>query len=110
MDALCPSDATVFERSDEGTFGEYRDRHLVPELRGLSSVAMTLGEARLHISDDRTLAVVAWPIRRFTMSHADGSSVDATGAATFVMSPEDGSWRIVHVHFSLRTDVRPSTP
>jgi ketosteroid isomerase-like protein len=104
MAELLAPGTTVFERSDEGAFSEYRHSHLAPELAGLRSMAMTLGEARLHESSDETLAVVAWPIRRFTMERSDGSMIDANGAATFVLSPHGDEWWIDHVHFNLRMD------
>ena len=105
MSALVTADATVFEVGDEGSFGQYRVAHLQPELDALTSVAMTLGDPALRESDDGSLSVVRWPIRRFAMQRSDGSVREASGAATFVLSPHDGQWRIEHVHWSLRTDL-----
>lgn len=103
MAALVSPSATVFELADEGSFDGYATRHLRPELGRLRSIAMTLGEPVEREAADHSLATVEWPVRRFTMERADGSVVDATGAATFVLAPHGDSWMIEHVHFSLRT-------
>lgn len=107
MSALVAPDATAFELGDEGTFTRYRDEHLVPELAQIRNVAMTLGDPTEHESDDHTLAMVIWPVRRFTMEREDGTLVDARGAATFVLAPSGDGWIIEHVHFSLRTEDTP---
>ncbi len=104
MSSLVLPTATAFERGDEGSFARYRDEHIGPELGRMRSIAMTLGEPVEREATDHSLAVVEWPVRRFTMERADGTVVDATGAATFVLAPQGDSWMIQHVHFSLRTE------
>lgn len=103
MAALVSPTATVFELADEQAFDRYATEHLRPELGRLRSIAMTLGEPIEREADDHSLATVEWPVRRFTMERDDGTVVDATGAATFVLAPSGDSWMIEHVHFSLRT-------
>ncbi len=107
MSALVAPEATAFELGDEGTFNRYRDEHLAPELARLRTIAMTLGDPSERESADHTLATVSWPVRRFTMERADGTLVDARGAATFVLAPRADGWMIEHVHFSLRTEDTP---
>lgn len=107
MSALVAPEATAFELGDEGSFTRYRDEHLAPELAQLRTVAMTLGDPSERESADHTLATVSWPVRRFTMERADGTLLDARGAATFVLAPHADGWIIEHVHFSLRTEDTP---
>jgi ketosteroid isomerase-like protein len=103
METLVSPTATVFELADEGSFERYAAGHLRPELGRMRTIAMTLGEPLEREASDHSLATVEWPVRRFTMERADGTVVDATGAATFLLAPSGDSWMIEHVHFSLRT-------
>lgn len=90
-------DVIVFERG-QANYGwrDYRDRHLLPELRELQNVEYSIADIRTKVN--RRTA-------RSTFTHimsADfsGRSIEAADVGTAVLKWRDKAWKIVRWHTS----------
>ena len=88
---------TVFE-SGHANYGwkDYRDHHLVPEMKEFKNVKYTLSDMKIKIAG-RT----AWATYRYSLSgDFEARHVDASGLGTAILEARGGDWRIVHSHTS----------
>jgi len=88
---------TVFE-SGHANYGwtDYRDHHLVPEMREMKNTKYTLSDIKLHMAGK-----TAWATFKYAIS-ADlkDRHVDGGGLGTAVLEERDGQWQILHWHSS----------
>ncbi len=97
----------VFEQG-HANYGwtDYRDRHLVPEMREMKNTKYTLSDVRVH-----TAGKTAWATFKYAISaDIEKRHVDGGGLGTAVLEERDGRWQIVHWHSSAprRTPAKPS--
>lgn len=88
---------TVFE-SGHANYGwrDYRDNHLVPEMREMRNTRYALTDIRPRVTGD-----TAWATFRYTIAANIGSRrIDSGGLGTAILERRDGRWQIVHWHTS----------
>ena len=88
---------TVFE-SGHANYGwaDYRDNHLVPEMREMKNTKYTLSDIKIKVA-----GATAWATFKYSIS-ADIKErrVEGGGLGTAVLEKRDGRWQIVHWHSS----------
>ena len=88
---------TVFE-SGHANYGwaDYRDHHLVPEMKELKNTKYSLSDVRVKVSGK-----TAWATFKYTISaEVEGRHIDSGGLGTAVLEERQGRWQIVHWHSS----------
>ena len=99
---LFHAESLVFEGGkQEGSWKEYREHHLGPEIDAIEQFSVTRGEAVIGQSDDGSLAFVAIPIE-YTIDLDSGDRFESRGTVTFVLSEVNGAFKIRHLHWSSR--------
>lgn len=101
MTALFAEQSFVYENGkDEGSFTNYMEHHLRPELDAITS--FTFGEPTIAVTRMGHLA-----FGRETYSYrielADGRVIDREGVATSVLMHDADGWKIVQYHSSSRS-------
>lgn len=88
---------TVFE-SGHANYGwaDYRDHHLVPEMREMKNTKYALSDIRIKVT-----GATAWATFKYLIS-ADikDRRVEGGGLGTAVLEKREGRWQIVHWHSS----------
>jgi ketosteroid isomerase-like protein len=88
---------TVFE-SGHANYGwaDYRDRHLVPEMKEMKNTRYTLSDIRVKVA-----GTTAWATFKYALT-ADlkDRRVEAGGLGTAVLEKRGDQWKIVHWHTS----------
>lgn len=106
-EALFAGESSIFESGGvEGSWQQYRDHHIGPELHAIESFVIDRGEPTEVGSADGTMAFVAWPIE-YTIRLADGRVIESRGTVTFVLERHDDAYRIRHLHWSSRKKPSP---
>jgi hypothetical protein len=101
-EALFAADSLIFETGGvEGTWSEYREHHIGPELDAIESFEMTRARPVERTSADGTMAFVAWPIE-YTIELDDGRVIQSRGTVTFVLETHGHHFMIRHLHWSSR--------
>ena len=100
MMALFTDESFVFENGkDEGSFANYMENHLGPELDGITS--FVFGKPTVAISRVGHMA-----FGRETYSYqielTDGRMIEREGVATSVLTHDADGWKIVQYHSSSR--------
>lgn len=102
-EALFASDSLIFETGGvEGTWKNYRDHHIGPELDAIESFVISRTEPTESKSADGSMAFVAWPIE-YTIRLTDGRLIESRGTVTFVLERQEGHYKIRHLHWSSRS-------
>lgn len=103
-EALFASDSLIFETGGvEGTWKNYRDHHIGPELDAIESFVISRAEEPTESkSADGSMAFVAWPIE-YTIRLTDGRLIESRGTVTFVLERQEGHYKIRHLHWSSRS-------
>jgi hypothetical protein len=100
--------ATVSENAgDEGTWENYRDHHLMPEIKEMPGFVMTV--AKEDVQTFGTTSIVR-QIGSFTMpdpNHADAPR-KFLAAVTYVIVDDGGAPKIAHLHWSSRPEKKPA--
>jgi ketosteroid isomerase-like protein len=88
---------SVFENGEANHgWTDYRDRHLLPEVRELQSVRYGLGQLRVKVS-----GATAWATFTYELSaRMKGRPVQGAGLGTAILEKRGGTWRIIHWHTS----------
>lgn len=99
----------VFE-SGHANYGwaDYRDRHLMPEMKEMKNTKYTLSDIKVKMA-----GTTAWATFKYTISADVGARhVDGGGLGTAVLEKREGRWQIVHWHSSAprRAPVPASSP
>lgn len=106
-EALFAADSLIFETGGvEGTWSEYREHHIGPELDAIESFVMTRARPSEQKSADGTMAFVAWPIE-YTIKLDDGRVIQSRGTVTFVLENHGRHFMIRHLHWSSRKRPTP---
>lgn len=103
---LFAADSAVFENGGvEGTYANYLEHHLGPELGHFRS--FRFADHRLDLWCDGAIAV-ATETYTYRIERAEGPPIERRGVTTSVLRRSDREWRIVNMHGSSRAP-RPST-
>lgn len=88
---------TVFE-SGHANYGwaDYRDHHLLPEMKEMKNTKYTLSDIKTKVSGN-----TAWATFRYAISADIGTRhFDGAGLGTAVLEKRGQNWKIVHWHSS----------
>lgn len=88
---------TIFE-SGHANYGwaDYRDHHLVPEMKEFKNTKYTLSDIKVKIS-----GVTAWATYKYALAgDIEERHIDVNGLGTAVLEERKGRWLIVHTHTS----------
>ncbi|EDL48205.1 hypothetical protein ED21_31679 [Erythrobacter sp. SD-21] len=100
MTALFAEESFVYENGkDEGSFTNYMEHHLGPELDAITS--FSFGEPTMTIT---RMGHLAYGRETYTyrIELADGRVIDREGVATSVLTHDANGWKIVQYHSSSR--------
>ena len=107
VEALFGADNVVLESGKlEGTYADYRDHHIGPELGHFESFQFSDYVVKVHVEGP-----VAWATEtyRYTIHLKDKPEpIERQGVATSVLRKVDGQWRIVSMHNSSRAPKPPA--
>ncbi len=99
---LFTEESSIFESGGvEGSWQDYRDHHLGPEIDAIDSFVISRGEATEEKSLDGSMAFVAWPIE-YRIELADERIIESRGTVTFVLERNEDRYKIRHLHWSSR--------
>jgi uncharacterized protein (TIGR02246 family) len=102
---LFTADSQIFESGGaEGTYANYLEHHLVPELGEFRSFAFSDYSIDVRFLGDVALATETY---RYRIVPKVGDPAERLGVATSVLRKTGGEWRIVSMHNSAR---RPKAP
>ena len=91
-------DSVIVYESGYANYGwaDYRDNHLVPEMKEMKNTEYELSDIRAHVSGN-----TAWATFKYRIS-ADhqGKHVSGVGLGTAVLEQKSNQWKIVHWHSS----------
>lgn len=98
-------DSQIFESGGvEGTYANYLEHHLTPELKEFRSFAFSDYKIEVRFVGPVALASESY---RYRIVPNAGEAAERLGVATSVLRKVNGSWRIVSMHNSAR---RPKAP
>lgn len=98
---------SVFESggADMG-WANYRDHHLVPEMKELKNTKHTLSDIRVRVAGK-----TAWATFKYSLAgDLKERHIDVNGLGTAVLEERNGRWLIVHRHTSARRRAPVPTP
>ncbi|MFN2455365.1 MAG: nuclear transport factor 2 family protein [Pyrinomonadaceae bacterium] len=98
---------TVFEQG-HANYGwtDYRDNHLVPEMREMKNTKYALDDMKIHLAGK-----TAWATFKYTISaDVDKKHISGGGLGSAVLEARDGRWQIVHWHSSAPRRPPTSSP
>jgi ketosteroid isomerase-like protein len=108
LDSLYAGDSlTVIEGAGlDRTWKDYRDHHLVPELKEFENFRYQPSEIEAHVAGD-----VAWAIFRYTLTaDVEGRPVDVVGRGTAILERRGSRWVVRHTHTSGRARRASDSP
>lgn len=98
---------SVFESggADIG-WANYRDHHLIPEMKELRNTKHTLSDIRVHVAGK-----TAWVTFKYALAgDFKDRHIDVNGLGTAVLEERNGRWLMVHRHTSARRRAPAPTP
>lgn len=98
---------SVFESggADIG-WANYRDHHLIPEMKELKNTKHTLSDIRVRVAGK-----TAWATFKYALAgDIKERHIDVNGLGTAVLEERNGQWLIVHRHTSARRRAPAPTP
>lgn len=100
MSALFADGSAIFENGKaEGSFANYMEHHLGPELDGITS--FTFSNPTLTVTRKGDMAH-AYETYGYRIELSDGRVIERDGVATSVLSRGADGWKIVQYHSSSR--------
>ena len=100
MRALFAEDSAIFENGKaEGSFANYMEHHLGPELDAI--VSFTFTDPTLTVTRMGHMAH-AYETYGYRIELSDGRVIERDGVATSVLAHDADGWRIVQYHSSSR--------
>ena len=100
MRALFTADALVFENGKaEGTFAQYMEHHLGPELGAITEFTFSDPTVQVRIAGHTAFGHETY---RYRIALKDGRVIERDGVATSVLTHEKGAWKIAQYHSSSR--------
>lgn len=101
MTQLFTDDAVIVENGKvEGTFAEYFDHHLGPELDAIKSFRFI--EPRIEIVRQGGHIALGMETYRYRIELTDGRVIERNGSATSVLTHDASGWKILRYHSSSR--------
>ncbi len=101
-EGLFTGESSIYETGGvEGSWRNYREHHLGPEIDAIESFSIIKQEPELVESLDGSLAFIAWPIE-YTITLKDERTIHSKGTVTFLLIREKGVYRIRQLHWSSR--------
>lgn len=98
--ALFAPDSAIFETGGvEGTYAQYLDHHLGPELKAFKAFAFSDYKVAVRFEGPVALATETYNYRIETKS---GEIAERRGVATSVLKKIGGQWKILSMHNSAR--------
>lgn len=97
---------SVFESggADIG-WANYRDHHLIPEMKELKNTRHTLSDIRVRVAGK-----TAWATFKYALAgDLKDRHIDVNGLGTAILEERNGNWLLVHRHTSARRRA-PATP
>ncbi|XAP78927.1 nuclear transport factor 2 family protein [Citromicrobium bathyomarinum] len=105
MSALFAETSAIFENGKaEGSFANYMDHHLGPELDAITSFTFT--DPTLSVTRNGHMAY-GYETYGYRIELEDGRVIERDGVATSVLSHDESGWKIVQYHSSSRAPRRP---
>lgn len=99
-EALFAPDSAIYETGGvEGTYAQYLDHHLGPELKAFKAFAFSDYRVTVRFEGPIALATETYNYRIETRS---GEIAERRGVATSVLKKIDGQWKILSMHNSAR--------
>ena len=99
-EALFAPDSAIYETGGvEGTYAQYLDHHLGPELKAFKAFAFSDYQVTVRFEEPLALATETYNYRIETSS---GEIAERRGVATSVLKKIDGQWKILSMHNSAR--------
>ncbi len=98
---------SVFESggADIG-WANYRDHHLIPEMKELKNTKHTLSDIRVRVAGK-----TAWATFKYLLAgDLKERHIDVNGLGTAILEERNGQWLIVHRHTSARRRAPAATP
>ena len=98
---------SVFESggADIG-WANYRDHHLIPEMKELKNTKHTLSDIRVRVAGK-----TAWATFKYALAgDLKERHIDVNGLGTAILEERNGRWMIVHRHTSARRRAPAPTP
>lgn len=103
--ALFAPDSAIFETGGvEGTYAQYLDHHLGPELKAFKAFAFSDYKVKVRFEGPIALATETYNYRIETKS---GEVAERRGVATSVLKKMGGQWKILSMHNSARAPKAP---
>ena len=100
MRTLFAADSLVFENGKaEGTFAQYMEHHLGPELGEITEFTFTNPTVNIRMAGHVAFGHETY---RYRIALTDGRVIERDGVATSVLTHEAGTWKIVQYHSSSR--------
>lgn len=91
-------DLVVYEAGHVESLAEYRAGHLAADMEFAAAVATRPLEQGLIVRSDMAL----WVSEGESRGEFRGRAIESHGTETIVLIPTDGTWRILHIHWSSR--------
>lgn len=108
VDALfAPISEVVESGKVEGTYADYRDKHIGPELSHFKSFLFS--DYKVDVRIESPLALTTETYRYTIVLKDKPEPIERHGVATSVLKRIDGRWKILSTHTSSRTP-RPKAP
>ena len=108
VDALfAPTSEVVESGKVEGTYADYRDKHIGPELGHFKSFLFS--DYKVDVRIELPLALTTETYRYTIVLKDKPEPIERHGVATSVLKKIDGRWKILSTHSSSRTP-RPKAP
>jgi uncharacterized protein (TIGR02246 family) len=102
VEALFASDNQVVESGKvEGSYVDYRDHHIGPELAEFKS--FTFSDYAVNVRLEGPIALATETYRYTIVLKDKPDPIERQGVATSVLKKIDGQWRILSTHSSSRT-------
>ncbi len=99
-EALFAPDSAIYETGGvEGTYAQYLDHHLGPELKAFKAFAFSDYQVTVRFEGPLALATETYNYRIETKS---GETAERRGVATSVLKKIGGQWKILSMHNSAR--------
>jgi uncharacterized protein (TIGR02246 family) len=97
---LFASDSAIFETGgSEGTYANYLEHHLTPELGEFKSFDFSDYKVDVRFEGPLALATETY---KYRIETKDGKIAERLGVATSVLRKENGRWKILMMHNSSR--------
>ena len=98
---LFADNSAVFESGGvEGTYSNYLDHHLGPELKVFKS--FTFNDYKINVQVELPFAFTTETYVYKIILAEDGREIEQKGVATSILKKTDGTWKIVQTHTSAR--------